>query len=615
MDLFRQNEPVLVNRDLLTRSPPIPEQRIRELTPDLSYISKRATDGSGQETSGGSDTTPIVIGVVIPVLIIVIILFVIWRRRQKITKQEEANDKYRSLDFGVDEVAVREKRPRKKRLNAPEMSIAEIKGGLRKDRGLSMDLEDTNPYILPPEVHSSRESLHSLSRSLHTDDDKYRATTFIPDDGSIRSPSSVRSHGDGASIFTASTRHRTGTMDTESKVELIPKIAPKRDVSETPSIRKPLPVVEKPQSGLVVPTAPEPVRDSTVSTSSSNSSGTVTPAISQAQVQPPNVDQQRREPMRKEESGLTIPEAHSQTRRATGEPRPPPAAVVHNENPDHRRQNGRRGSPPGANGRAESIDQNRRQPARSPQRPPQQPPQQRGPRDISNKSRSRERNVPPQPSHQVPHHAGPPKVNSAHAQHASVPEITIQSQQNNYYDDDDDYDGGLGDYTAYIDYTYRGSVMGVRPLPPDDPTENPEQRANRIRSFYKEYFEDGENHQEGYQDWVYGYYDQTDPHGRQRAYSQGTYSHYSSGTGPRRLPRKKNLPPPKPLKVLPTPHMLKDDDFLPNAIDYAPPQVFKNQRSGTPDSKRGGLRPYTPTVRAHVPLTSSFDDLAVIPSP
>lgn len=32
--------------------------------------------------------------------------------------------------------------------------------------------------------------------------------------------------------------------------------------------------------------------------------------------------------------------------------------------------------------------------------------------------------------------------------------------------------------------------MGFLPLPPEDPTDNPEQRANRIRSFYKEYFDE-----------------------------------------------------------------------------------------------------------------------------
>ena len=86
------------------------------------------------------------------------------------------------------------------------------------------------------------------------------------------------------------------------------------------------------------------------------------------------------------------------------------------------------------------------------------------------------------------------------------------------------------------------------------------------------------------------------------------------GHGPR-MPPKKKLPPPKALMVLPTPHKLKDDDFLPNAIDFAPPQVFKNQRSGTPDSLRGGMRPYSPSIRPHIPLASSFDDLAVVPSP
>jgi hypothetical protein len=40
----------------------------------------------------------------------------------------------------------------------------------------------------------------------------------------------------------------------------------------------------------------------------------------------------------------------------------------------------------------------------------------------------------------------------------------------------------------------RLSVL-MRPLPHDDPTENPEERANRIRSFYKEYFDDSKGAQ------------------------------------------------------------------------------------------------------------------------
>lgn len=45
---------------------------------------------------------------------------------------------------------------------------------------------------------------------------------------------------------------------------------------------------------------------------------------------------------------------------------------------------------------------------------------------------------------------------------------------------------GLNDFNQD---NQRLSVL-MRPLPHDDPSENPEERANRIRSFYKEYFDD-----------------------------------------------------------------------------------------------------------------------------
>ncbi|KAG9385374.1 hypothetical protein A1F94_004921 [Pyrenophora tritici-repentis] len=51
--------------------------------------------------------------------------------------------------------------------------------------------------------------------------------------------------------------------------------------------------------------------------------------------------------------------------------------------------------------------------------------------------------------------------------------------------------------------------MSLRPMPPsDDPQENPEERANRIRSFYKEYFDDSKPEPAGghiYNDYVEDY--------------------------------------------------------------------------------------------------------------
>jgi len=203
-----------------------------------------------------------------------------------------------------------------------------------------------------------------------------------------------------------------------------------------------------------------------------------------------------------------------------------------------------------------------------------------------------------------------------------------------------------------LGYDIRRLSMGVRPLPPEDPTDNPEQRANRIRSFYKEYFDDskpgnkGDGRYEEYDEGYLGegtYFDpvsgdfvlarapyaepvtrramtppprapprfQGQPGSSPRFLQPGPRA-FSSASG--RMGPRKPLPPPSPLRVLPTPHLLKEDSFaLP--IDFAPPSTYKDRQAGRPESPTGGMRPYSPAVRAHTPLVSSFDDLAVMPSP
>lgn len=639
MEIFRRNEPVLVNRDHYSRPAPIPDLRLRDLTTRSSDMHKRdsSSNDSSNQTSNGSSTTPIVIGVVIPVLIIAIILLVIWKRRQKITKQEELNDhmKYKSLDFGIDDSQMREKKGRKAK---PDVTISDIKGSLRKDRGLSLDLDASNPYLLPPEVHSSRESLHSLSRSITTGDDRYRPTTFIPDDGSLRSPSSLRDHGDGSSIFTASTRrHRTGTMDTDARTDYQARLPPKRDDSDPGSISKPLPVAEKPDNGLLAPNAHFD-RNSTLSTGSKDGHVAAFRASNNYLGQYISGGQNET-PKKEDQPGLMVSEMEVQpTPPADGTPREPPVALVHHEVTVSRRQ-----SSIYDHGVAELADND--QSSRRSSRQDLPPPQIHTTSyemDAAPRAQFPQR----QKSLHKPDHFSKQSRRESGTQLPSVPEIQTPQQQHDTHDDaaSDYYDEyNLEDYADYVDYTYRGSMVGVRPLPPDDPSENPEQRANRIRSFYKEYFEDGANPSksrtsyydgsEQYDDFDYGYYEQSHSRGpsirsdgRQRAFSHGMRPHYPPGPrayssmsgrmGPQyRQPPKKKLPPPKPLMMLPTPSKLKDDDFLPNAIDYAPPQIFKNQRSGTPDSLRGGLRPYSPSVKPHNPVTSSFDDLAVMPSP
>jgi hypothetical protein len=246
--------------------------------------------------------------------------------------------------------------------------------------------------------------------------------------------------------------------------------------------------------------------------------------------------------------------------------------------------------------------------------------------------------------------------------------------------------------------------VGFRPLPPDEVTEtdDPETRANRIRSFYKEYFDDTKDAplpmqhpgpppkipQQYYEDYDANYlgestyYDADSnafvmpyaqpvtrramtppPAGRSmgppgagplgpprapfgggmRSMSPGPYRPRAGSLGPRgppsayssrapssigprpdssasargRQPPKKKGPPPAALHTLPTPSKLKDDNFaIMGAIDFAPPDSFREQAAGRSQSPFGERRPYhSPSVPVASPLVTSFDELAVLPSP
>ena len=198
--------------------------------------------------------------------------------------------------------------------------------------------------------------------------------------------------------------------------------------------------------------------------------------------------------------------------------------------------------------------------------------------------------------------------------------------------------------------------MGYRPLPPEgNPNDTAEERAMRIRSFYKEYFSVEESGQGAppmpgkmpmpgpdempYIDERTGAlmipgarpFAEAPP---RRAMTPpprmpprfgpdsraGSAASHRPAPGPRSAtsasgrpaPPKQRKPvePPAPLQVLPTPSKMTEDAFA-MPIMFAPPPRIHDEG----DDLRGGLRPYSPTVTPHIPLVSSFDDLSVLPSP
>lgn len=638
MEMFRQNEPILRSRDLLhRRAQPVPQHRIAGLTPHESPLHRRDATGDG----GGSSTTPIVIGVVVPVVIIAIIMLVLWTRYKRVRRQEDANDKYKSLDFGVDPVTVTEKKGKARYTAQPEMSIAELKGQLRHDRGLSLDLSQQSPYILPPELHHSRESLRSLSRNGNHADDRYHATDFVPEDGSSHSRASIRNTRDDSSIFTNSTHRR---IDADSRTNLVSR----QDASESPAARKPAPVPEHSVAGLLPPSV-NVNRDSSYSTASSNG-GVAAIRKSNNYLGLYISGGQKKE----EQPGLITvpPRSHSGTpandrsRPQSQAPQELPSkreSVVEAPAPTHHAVIRTAELDAGPVPRSVGFPFPAVSAIPTPAEQPTQPPQQEKHEEGQNSSVQRRSQAAPEVYTGSAFNFNPRRSVDIPTVHVDQPREDDDAASD-YYDEE-----VPSEYADYMAYSNRGSMIGMRPLPPDDLMENPEQRANRIRSFYKEYFDESKpnagtnarvSYYDGSEDYVDDYYRSYHQHtysgfsgvpsvysdGRARAFSHNghtggsrAFSSMSAGrpppNGARRPSPKKKMPPPKPLMVLPTPHKLKDDDFLPNAIDYAPPQAFQNQRSGTPDSGRGGVRPYSPTVRAFVPLQSSFDDLAVVPSP
>ncbi|TKA67159.1 hypothetical protein B0A49_12698, partial [Cryomyces minteri] len=106
-----------------------------------------ANDNSAicQKPTNSSATLPITLGAVIPITCALIVLFFLHRRHVKKTRKEDADDKYRSLDFGMDEVpAGKGKKTSAK--DVSKMTITDAEKSVRRGRGLSLDMG--NPYLL-----------------------------------------------------------------------------------------------------------------------------------------------------------------------------------------------------------------------------------------------------------------------------------------------------------------------------------------------------------------------------------------------------------------------------------------------------------------------------------
>ncbi|EHK16020.1 uncharacterized protein TRIVIDRAFT_232455 [Trichoderma virens Gv29-8] len=568
---------------------------------------------------GPSDSTlAIVLGIIIPVCVAVVVLFFLHRRNMRRDKLEELNDPTKDLDFGMGNG------PTKKR-----KSLLGLGGEKPMHKGgLSMDMNLSSPYLLPPGNHGSRESIHSYARTLQTEDDPYRTVNqyAASDVGSIRS---FNPNDNSGARPPKSSGLSKPPMQTNPSTPRAPSPDEKVDPFATPTAPKP---THQPPSSAEVHDVMLPVQ----------------PIVPEIETVPPvdvfNADE------------FEVPDI----------PAPAPAALKIGQDgsrsPAHFEQpNSARSSAYTDNGMASPAhpaDRNVPQ-ILSPGLPPHE--------DAQEESRGRPLSRPP-PPHQA---------------------------------------GGLG---VPQNNSKRLSV-GFRPLPPSEAMESddPEIRANRIRSFYKEYFDDSnevppplptqpQQHQQQqpnqrqqggpdyYEDYDQGYleaaaYYDADTNAFVMPYAQpvtrramtpppsgrqggpmggprgpgprgpgfrgpngngGTFSpgpgrpragsafgrpragsafgprpdSSASGAWARQQQPKKNLPPPAPLNTLPTPSKLGDDSFaIFNAADFAPPSSIRDNVAGRSQSPFGERKAFLQPPTAGSQLAGAFDELAALPSP
>lgn len=540
-------------------------------------------------------------------------------------RHEDANDKHKSLDFGMEVV-------RSGGGGKPEMGEKPHKRG-----GMSLDI-GASPYLLPPGLQNSRESLRSLSKVISADGDKYRPATSLAAHGDNTSLRSYPSHSkwgqDDASSIADSTRQGARDDIQQGLLRNASRMSRSSPPRQTPSpggsnghhtVNSTLEkahMYQAPETGSNFSHGPFQTDSNHLGLASGDGAdGDMGHKFSGSSIY-----------VSEPSLRFDLDEVHHDANHNTGATLPGQTLPTRDSSLDE--FNFATGDSHSSLNRISipTIHESAVEPYPVGARPPR----------ISLPLSDVASDYGDEPKFAVT----PPTVNVSTVPD-SPPDGNGPSSASNR----------LTQHFASFDDSFNPHrlTVGIRPLPPEDPTDNAEQRANRIRSFYKEYFDDTKGGQEEYHEdfgpEFFGDGAVYDPHtgdyfmappkpfaqpvGR-RAMTppprfHGVPRHMGTNSaagfmspGPRafssasgRLPGargpRKPAPPPAPLHVLPSPHLIKDDmSIMP--IDYAPGKSFKDQREGRPETPQGGLRPFTPALSSHV-LASSFDDLAVIPSP
>lgn len=513
-----------------------------------------------------NQTLPILLGAMCPIFIACLVLVYLHRRHTQKLRKEDAMDKTKSMDFGMEFGSG----SGGNRSKIPPAHLADgEKSDSRSRRQVSLDLDVASPYLLPAGLHS-HDTLQTMGAS---NDDRYGRPMTAGRDSSIYAHSIRQDDSPDGSRTSMNGGLLSGASPMPMSTPPHPRKPSMPNTSRSvPQIAVPSPAaVKSPVSGLPVNPRAGP---------SSRESEEQNTSAKEIEVQPP---------------------APQQPTKAL-----PPALTI------------------GSSKQSPQIDIQF---------------------DLTESSR-------PLSNDQSEYGEGPQFRLSMASERSEMEDPIPQAAGRKSL-----APGAFED---------RRLSIGFRPLPPEGTAdENAEERAMRIRSFYKEYFEDTspappmptqprhnrqDEHQGEYHDDSVAVYDQETgrfvipgakpfaeaptrramtppprmpprfggPPPRNGSAASGHFmppgprpSSSASGRGP--PPQRKPMPPPAPLHLLPTPSMLKEDAFA-SPVIFAPSSRIPGDGTESP-GLRGGLRPYSPSVSPHVPLASAFDELSLLPNP
>ncbi|PHH78217.1 hypothetical protein CDD82_3167 [Ophiocordyceps australis] len=596
---------------------------------------KREDDCKGPSCEKSLSTSvtnlAIILGIAIPVVVAALVLLFLHRRNVRRLRMEDAKESNMGLDFGLEDNPTKANNVSRNLALGDEKPMAAHKPGQ-----LSMDMNLTSPYLLPPGAQQSHDSIHSLARTFHNEQDPYRTIKeyTTSETGSIRSfnhPKDPSAHGNASRRTSLVLGQNITGLPSSPKPRANPNksnASPIVPADKSNPFANPT-VPETSHSSQSMKRAPEPIRPvSPVVPEILSASTAAGSAVDRAapRVQSPLAttvssgsvhDTRPRNPFDAPDLSIGVAHTGDELLFTTTE-QSSPASMVFDINAPR--------------------DPSKSQPGLNDQGQPRTTSLDYEEAENDQRGRGTQRRAPPAPLQQ-----------------------------------------GLGVPPS----SSKRLSVGFRPLPPEEVTESedPEYRANRIRSFYKEYFEESrepppplptkdslaryyEDYDEGYLGEA-AYYDAdtnafvmpyaqpvtrramtpppagrprggprrpgprgpggpSSPHGSIGGRSLpggGPRSRAGSAAGPRpgssasaraRGPPKKRLPPPAALNTLPTPSKLRDDSF---AIDFAPPDSYIERAAGRSQSPLGERRPYQLKVPVASPLVTAFDELSALPSP